>query len=120
MIVEIKAFVRPSQIDPIVHALESIGVTGMTITAVDALGKLADQHQSHLSPEYVKTYCKVYKLELVCRRSEAQAVVQRIQRLGCTGEPGDGIVYVMPVEDLVKIRTGEEGESCLDPINAPT
>jgi nitrogen regulatory protein P-II 1 len=114
MMKEIKAFVRPSETDPIVHGLESIGVGAMTITTVDALGTLVDEQHRRLSTQYVKRYSCVHKIEIVCREEDVDRIVSLIRRVGHTGEPGDGIIYVSGVERAVKIRTGGEDAAALD------
>ncbi len=116
MLHEIKAFVRPELTDSIVHGLESIGVRSMTITAVEALGSLADQTRSHLSLRYIKAYCRVCKIEIVCRDADSDRIVGLIQRLAHTGDSGDGIIFVSPVVRAVKVRSGAKDEEALDPL----
>ncbi len=85
----------------------------MTVIDVSALGTLADPDASRYSVEFIKKYSKVAKIELICRDEDVDRVVELIKTNGCTHQPGDGIIFVAPIECAVKIRTGEEGESIL-------
>ncbi len=111
---EIKAFVRNTRVDEVVHGLKAIGVKAMTVCSVEGIGALADPAHGVLSIAYVTTYCKMYKLEIVCRSKDANLIVSTIQKLAHTGEGGDGVIFVSPVERAVKIRTGEEGHFFLE------
>lgn len=110
---EIKAFVRIKVIEQVVRALEDAGFKNMTIIDVSALGKLANNKEAKYSVEFVEKYSKMAKIELVCKNEDADRAVQVIQKSGCTYQPGDGIIFVSPVERAVKIRTCEEGEEIL-------
>ncbi len=110
----IKAFVRRTKVDEVVHGLKSIGVKAMSITAVEGVGGLSDPHSAELSIDYITTYTKLYKIELVCRDEHVDRIVSLIQQLAHTGERGDGVIFVSPVERAVKIRSGEEGHFFLD------
>ncbi|MFQ6112798.1 MAG: P-II family nitrogen regulator [bacterium] len=110
---EIKAYVRIRMVEQVVRTLEEAGFNRMTIIDVSALGKLADSKEAKYSIEFVKKYSKMAKIELVCRDEDADKVVEVIQKNGCTHQPGDGIVFVAPVERAMKIRTADEGEHIL-------
>jgi len=111
---EIKAFIRPESIDPIVHALEDAGLHALTVIPVQAIGDLIDPSKSRFSPSFFERYSSVFKLEMVCRDTDVEHALNLIVRLGKTGLPGDGIVYVSPVEEVVRIRTGDRGREVLD------
>lgn len=110
---EIKAYVRITTTREVVWALESAGFSSMTVIDVSALGRLADDKDTKMSIEFVQRYSKMAKIELVCSDRDADRVVKVIQENGCTHQPGDGIIFVAPVERAVKIRTSEEGEGVL-------
>lgn len=103
---EIKAYIRKIKVEETVHALEKIGVTDMTILDVMEVGRQADTHNLKLSIELVEKYAKVSKLEIVCRNDMVEPIVKTLREAAYTGAPGDGIIYVTPVEMAVKIRTG--------------
>ena len=111
---EIKAFIRRTQMDAVVHALKRVGVKAFSIIAVEGIGALADPEKSQLSIEYVTSYSKVFKIELACREEDVNKIVRIIARLARTGEPGDGVIFVSNIEQAVKIRSGEEGRFTLD------
>ena len=111
---EIKAFIRPDCIEAVIHALNDAGLDAMTIIPVQALGVLADPDDNKFSPALIERYSNVFKLEIVCRERDVDRALHLIQKLGCTGAPGDGIVYVSPVTKVVKIRNGAEGATAVD------
>lgn len=106
---EIKAYLRARCIDRVVHALKLAGVQRMSVIHVRDIGSSIDPTEAKISIELVSRYADVVKLEIVCPESLTEGVVSIIQQEGHTGRPGDGIIYIMPVEDAVKIRTGERG-----------
>ncbi|NIR51719.1 P-II family nitrogen regulator [candidate division KSB1 bacterium] len=110
---EVKAYVRIRMVDQVVRALEEAGFDRMTIIDVSALGKLADEKEAKYSIEFVEKHSKMAKIELACKDRDVDQVVETIQKNACTHQPGDGIIFVAPVERAVKIRTCEEGEQIL-------
>lgn len=112
--IEIKAYVRPMVVDPVIHALEQIGVKGMTVIPVDAIGALADDQHTKLSPAYVEFCSRIYKIELVCHKADEDLIVSTIQREASTGKSGDGMIFTSPIQRAIKIRTGQEGHVTLD------
>lgn len=111
---EIKAYVRRSKMDDIVHGLKSIGVKAMSIIPVEGIGALADPGASELSLNYVTNYSMVYKLEIVCRESDTQRIVDTLLNLAGSRAKGDGVIFISEIERAIKIRSGEEGEFTLD------
>jgi nitrogen regulatory protein P-II 1 len=103
---EIKAYIRKVKVEETVHALEQIGVTDMTILDVMEIGREADPSNLRLSVDIVEKYARVSKLEIVCSDDRVPHIVKTLKDAACTGQPGDGIIYVTPVEMAVKIRTG--------------
>ncbi|MFQ5641344.1 MAG: P-II family nitrogen regulator [bacterium] len=110
---EIKSYVRVKNLEKVVHALEESGFHNITIIDVSALGRLADLKEAKYSIEFVERYSKIAKIELVCGDEDVAKVVEVIQKKACTHQPGDGIIFIAPVERAIKIRTGEEGEQIL-------
>ncbi len=103
---EIKAYIRKIKVEETVHALEKIGVTDMTILDVMEIGRQADPCNLKLSIDLVEKYSKVSKLEIVCKNDKVKPIIKALREAAYTGAPGDGIIYVTPVEMSVKIRTG--------------
>jgi nitrogen regulatory protein P-II 1 len=110
---EVKAYVRVGVVQEVVSALESAGFYCMTMIDISALGNLADPARSKYSIEFTERYSKMARLELVCEDDDAGKVVEIIREKGCTHQSGDGIIFVLPVDRAVKVRTGEEGDKIL-------
>ena len=110
---EIKAYIKISSVENVVAGLKNAGFCCMSIIDVSGLGNLMDPAQCKYSFEFVQKMSKVAKLELVCKDENAAEVVKIIRENGCTHQRGDGIIFVLPVERAVKVRTGEEGAAIL-------
>jgi len=110
---EIKAYIKITSLENVVAGLKNAGLCCMSIIDVSGLGPLMDPSQAKYSFEFVQKMSKVAKLELVCKDDDANRVVSVIQKYGCTNQPGDGIIFVSPVERAVKIRSGQEGDTIL-------
>jgi nitrogen regulatory protein P-II 1 len=106
---EVKAYFRRTQVDAIVHALRAAGVPHMTVTHVQSLGSGVDPQASRVSMEAGMPYLEHAKLEFVCPAAEVERLVAVLRAEARTGEPGDGIIFVSPVDRAVKILTGVEG-----------
>lgn len=110
---EIKAYLRPDRADDVIRALEEIEVNGMTVIDVAAMAGWADPRSKRYSSRYTARYSQVVKLEAVCSAADADQIVDTIRRVGCTNHPGDGKIFILPVEEAVSIRTGERGIAAL-------
>lgn len=104
---EIKAYIRREKADVIIRNLEIAGVKGMTVIDVYALCEWADQESYSYSVEFVEKYSKVIKLEIVCDDEDADKLAEIIAKYGYTGDSGDGIIFISPIEKSIKIRTKE-------------
>jgi nitrogen regulatory protein P-II 1 len=104
----IKAYIRKAKLGEVVHALKEIGVTDMTVLDVMDIGGEMDKRELRVSAELGEEYSRVAKLEVVCPNEKAAEIVRTLRNAAYTGRPGDGIVYVLPVETAVKIRSGRE------------
>jgi nitrogen regulatory protein P-II 1 len=104
---EVKAYIRAAKVEEVIRALEVSGVSDMTVIDVMAIGSIqADPKNSKFSIELMERYAKIAKLEIVCKDESMNSIVSIIVRTAFTGQPGDGIVYVTPVETAVKILAG--------------
>ncbi|MBU2446987.1 MAG: P-II family nitrogen regulator [Bacteroidetes bacterium] len=103
---EIKAYIRRDKTNMVIQKLEQAGVKGMTVIDVSALCEWADKESFSYSIEYCEKYSKVVKLELVCDDSEADGLVEVISKYGRTGNRGDGMIFISPIEKAIHIRTG--------------
>jgi nitrogen regulatory protein P-II 1 len=110
---EIKAFVRSSVIDKVVKGLEAAGAPGITVCRVHGVGYGYEPEHFSLAPRDVAHAPQVVKVEVVCASKDAGRLARMIVEAARTGLPGDGIVFVAPVERAIKIRTGQEGSEAL-------
>ena len=110
---EIKAYVRPERVEAVVTALEDAGAPHLTVTHVRSFGGSTDAGDRRISLEAGNWYADMVKLECVCMEANAKGLVRVVEIAARTREPGDGIIYVTPVGEAVKIRTGAEGPEAL-------
>ena len=103
----IKAIVRPNKVDEVKDALSKLGVAGMTVTEVRGHGKQKGQTAIYRGKEYAVSLLPKMELEIVVPDNIADDVVKAVMAAGRTGEIGDGRVFVMPVGQSFRIRTGE-------------
>lgn len=106
---EIKAYIRTGRAEEVLESLADIGIMDFTLIDVMGCGHLMDPNNCKYFIEYVERYSKLAKLELVCVDEEVEKIVSTIREKAYTGMPGDGKIFVTPVEYTIKIRTGETG-----------
>ncbi len=109
---EIKAFIRENRTTEVVESLRDSGFLSMTLSEVEGTGRFTTKEDMP-SLKFPVTHCKRVKLEIVCRKEDVEQIFQLIQEHGSTGEKGDGLIYVSDVEQILKIRTGEDGRNDL-------
>jgi len=109
----VKAYIRTIKVDEVVHRLEQEGICDMTIIDVMAIGRDADPKNSKYSIDLMEKFARIAKMEIVCKDDKIHHIVEIIRQAAYTGSPGDGIIYVTPVEMAVKIRTGAVNEAGL-------
>ncbi len=106
---EVKAFIRSAKAEEVIEALHQLGITDLTLIDVMGVGsQMVDPDLAQYSIEIVKKYSQIAKIEVVCKAVDVQKIVHTIQKAAYTGMPGDGMIYVMPVDRALKIRTGKE------------
>lgn len=111
--VKIEAIVRPDRLDEVKSALDELGVTGLTITEVRGSGKQRGYVHHYRGAEYTVNLLDKVKIETVIPDSQVDDVIQAITTAARTGEVGDGKIFVFPVADAVRVRTGERGEAAV-------
>ncbi len=109
----VQALIRPQKLEDVKTALSDIGVQGMTITEVRGAGKQKGFTQHYRGAEYTVNLIQKVKIEIVVIDSEASHVANVIAESARTGEIGDGKIFLIPVSDVIRIRTGEEGNIAL-------
>jgi nitrogen regulatory protein P-II 1 len=110
---KIEIITRPYKLDDIKKALTELGVKGMTISEVKGFGRQRGHKEIYRGAEYQVDFVPKVKIELVIDKAMVPQVVKIIQDTARTGEVGDGKIFVMPVEDVVRIRTGETGHDAI-------
>ena len=112
---EIKAFIRINMVDKVIQALESAGISNLTVIDVRSIWTAAKEapRDLHYSLELAERYMNVAKLETLVREEDAERVMGLICNAARTGRPGDGIIYSVPAHDAVHIRTGRRGDAAL-------
>lgn len=106
----IKAYVRTFMVDDVIHALKKMGAPRLTATDVRAVGDEIAPEQLDISTELSSTYTTMVKLELVCTEECVYKASEIIQKKARTGRKGDGVIVISPIEEVIRIRTGEKGE----------
>ena len=107
------AIVKPFKLDEVREALVAAGVEGLTISEVKGYGRQKGQTEIYRGAEYQVNFVPKVKLEAVVDDASLSAAVDAIKRAAATGKIGDGKIFVLPVEDAVRIRTGETGSAAL-------
>lgn len=110
---KIEAIIRPFRIDDVREALAEIGVKGMTLTEVKGYGRQKGHTELYRGSEYQIDFLPKIKLEVVVPDRMEDQVVEAILKTARTGQVGDGKIFIYNVEDAVRVRTGEAGESAL-------
>lgn len=107
---KVEALIRPQKLDDVKAALSEIGIKGMTVTEVRGSGKQKGFTQHYRGAEYTVNLIQKVKLEIVVADNEAKHVANTIAEAARTGEIGDGKIFLVPVGEAIRIRTGEEGD----------
>ncbi len=110
---KIEAVIKPFKLDDVKEALNEIGITGMTVTEVKGYGRQQGHSELYRGAEYVVDFLPKVKVEVVVPAEKVDEVVEAITQAARTGKIGDGKIFVMDVEKVVRIRTGEEDEEAL-------
>jgi len=109
----VTAIVKPFTIDDVRHAIESAGVLGLTLTEVQGYGRQRGHTEVYRGAEYSVDFVPKARIDIVVDDEFAQRVVDAIIRVARTGKIGDGKVWVTPVDEVVRVRTGERGGPAL-------
>ncbi|MBI5101883.1 MAG: P-II family nitrogen regulator [Nitrospirae bacterium] len=110
---KIEAIIKPFKLDEVKDALNEIGIQGMTVTEVKGFGRQKGHTELYRGAEYVVDFIPKIKLEIVISDDLAPKVVKTIEQIAKTGKIGDGKIFVYSVDQVVRIRTGETGETAV-------
>jgi nitrogen regulatory protein P-II 1 len=106
---KIEAIIKPFKLDDVKNALHEVGVTGMTVTEVKGFGRQKGHTEVYRGAEYVIDFLPKIKVEVVLDDALVERAVQAVMDAARTDKIGDGKIFVVPVEQAVRIRTGEQG-----------
>ncbi len=110
---KIEAIIKPFKLDEVREALSDIGVAGLTVTEVKGFGRQKGHTELYRGAEYVVDFLPKVKIEVVVTDSLAEKAIETIVNAARTGKIGDGKIFVLPVEQVIRIRTGESGEAAI-------
>jgi len=110
---KVEAYIKPFKLDDVKAALMELGVRGMSVTEVRGFGRQKGHTELYRGSEYKVDFLPKTKLEIVIPDELVERVIEMIQKVAKTGQVGDGKIFILPVEDAVRIRTGESGDGAL-------
>ena len=109
----VSAIIKPFKLDEVREALSAIGVQGVTVTEVKGFGRQKGHTELYRGAEYVVDFLPKVKIEVVVPDNAVDTAIEAIVKAARTGKIGDGKIFIMPVEQVVRIRTGETGEEAV-------
>ncbi|AGY91420.1 hypothetical protein SPICUR_02025 [Spiribacter curvatus] len=110
---KIEAIIKPFKLDDVREAIAEVGITGMTVTEVKGFGRQKGHTELYRGAEYVVDFLPKMRIEVVVPDDQVERVVESIVGAANTGKIGDGKVFVMPVEQAIRIRTSDSGDQAL-------
>ncbi len=110
---KIEAIIKPFKLDEVKEALQEVGLQGITVLEARGFGRQKGHTELYRGAEYVVDFLPKVKIELIVPDSLLHAAVDAIRNAAQTGRIGDGKIFVLPVEDAIRIRTGEIGEDAI-------
>ena len=109
----VEAIIKPFKLDDVRNALNEIGVQGLTVTEAKGFGRQKGHTELYRGTEYVVDLVPKMKLEILIADDQLETVIEAITAAASTGKIGDGKIFVMPVDDAIRIRTGEHGDASI-------
>ena len=110
---KIEAIIKPFKLEDVKDAVLKLGVSGITITEVKGFGRQKGHKEIYRGAEYVVDFIPKVKIEIVVDSDRADQVVEAIRESANTGKIGDGKIFVLPVEEAIRVRTGEKGSDAI-------
>ena len=110
---KIEAIIKPFKLDDVREALTDIGITGMTVTEAKGFGRQKGHTEVYRGAEYAVDFLPKIKMELVLRDDQVDQAVDVIIETARSGKIGDGKIFIFPVEEAIRIRTGERSDSAV-------
>ncbi len=110
---KIEAIIKPFKLDEVKEALNAIGIQGMTVSEVKGFGRQKGHKEIYRGAEYVIDFVPKIRIDIVVDDNIVENVIEVVQKIANSGNIGDGKIFVYPVEEAVRIRTGERGKDAL-------
>ena len=110
---KLEAIIKPYKLDEVKEALSKEGVLGMTMSEVKGFGRQKGHTELYRGAEYVVDFLPKIKIEIVLDDEQVKRVTEIIESTARTGKIGDGKIFILPIDDVVRIRTGERGDAAL-------
>jgi len=110
---KVEAIIKPFKLDEVKDALSEVGIQGMTVTEVKGFGRTGGKKEVYRGSAYVVDFVPKVKLEIIVPDAMVKEVIDAIEKSAKTGRIGDGKIFVLPIDEAVRIRTGERGEEAI-------
>jgi nitrogen regulatory protein P-II 1 len=110
---KIEVIIKPFKLDEVKSALTKIGIQGMTVTEVKGFGRQKGHTEVYRGAEYKIDFLPKVKIELIISEEMVSQAIETIERTAKTGKIGDGKIFIFPVEEVIRIRTGERGRDAI-------
>ena len=110
---KIEAVIKPFKLDDVKEALNDIGIHGMTVSEVKGYGRQKGHTEIYRGAEYAVDFIPKLKIEIIVEDDRLSEVIGVIQKAASTGKIGDGKIFILPVDEVIRVRTGEKGADAL-------
>ena len=110
---KIEAIIKPFKLEEVKEAILKLGISGMTVSEVKGFGRQKGHKEIYRGAEYVVDFIPKIKIEIVVDTALADQVVEKIRNAANTGKIGDGKIFIMPIEQAIRVRTGETGTDAI-------
>jgi len=110
---KVEAIIKPFKLDEVKESLSAIGVQGLTVSEIKGFGRQKGHTELYRGAEYVVDFLPKVKLEIIAADDKVGDIISAIEKAAKTGRIGDGKIFVLPIEEVIRIRTGERGADAI-------
>jgi|SRR5678816_1947963 nitrogen regulatory protein P-II 1 len=110
---KVEAIIKPFKLDEVKESLSAIGVQGLTVSEIKGFGRQKGHTELYRGAEYVVDFLPKVKLEIIASDEKVADIISAIEKSAKTGRIGDGKIFVLPIEEVIRIRTGERGSDAI-------
>jgi nitrogen regulatory protein P-II 1 len=110
---KVEAIIKPFKLDEVKEGLSAIGVQGLTVSEIKGFGRQKGHTELYRGAEYVVDFLPKVKLEIIAADNKVPDIIAAIEKAAKTGRIGDGKIFVLPIEEVIRIRTGERGNDAI-------